>query len=163
CVVNRFSKGCKALSGNSKGVKEFSMNLPKVFSRTTVFVLCMLLLATAARAQYRASIQGVVTDPQGEAIVGATVTLTNEETGQQQTASSLEGGIFNFNGLPPSKFTITVEKQGFKSKTIKGFGVIAEQANSVNVKLEIGQASESVTVNGDAVPLIDTETANLQG
>jgi hypothetical protein len=123
----------------------------------------MLAFAIAAHAQYRASIQGVLTDPQGAAVVGATVTLTNDETGQKQTASSGEGGIYNFNGLPPSKFTITVEKQGFKTKTIRGVGVIAEQANSVNVQLEIGQVADTVTVNGDEVPLIDTETANLQG
>src|SRR5215813_1647217 len=131
------------------------MNLPKYLSRTIVFVACVLFVATAAHAQYRASIQGLVTDPQGEAIVGATVTLTNEETGQKSTTSSGEGGVFNFNGLPPSKFTITVEKQGFKSKTVKNFGVISEQANAVNVPLEIGQVTDSVTVTGDAAPLID--------
>ena len=139
------------------------MNLPKSFSRIIVFVFCTLLLATVAYAQYRASIQGVVTDPQGEAIVGATLTLTNVETGQQFTTSSGEGGVYNFNGLPPSKFTITVEKQGFKSKTIKEFGVLGEQANAVNVQLEVGQVSESVTVNGDAVPLLNTESASVSG
>src|SRR5215813_311053 len=139
------------------------MNLPKLFSRIIVFAVCVLTLAGAAFAQYRASIQGLVTDAQGEAIVGATITLTNEETGQKQTTTSVEGGVYNFNGLPPSKFSITVEKQGFKSKTIKGFGVIAEQANAVNVQLEVGQVSDSVTVNGDATPLIDTETASNSG
>ena len=139
------------------------MERSRLFIRALLVCLGVVLLATAAHAQYRASIQGVVTDPQGEAVVGATVTLTNEETGQKYTASSGEGGVFNFNALPPSKFTISVEKQGFKTKTIKSFGVIAEQANSVNVALEIGQVSESVTVTGDEVPLIDTETGNLQG
>jgi hypothetical protein len=56
-----------------------------------------------------------------------------------------------------------VEKAGFKKKVIKGFGVIAEQANSITVKLDVGQITEAVTVNGDETPLIDTETANLQG
>src|SRR6266404_4916765 len=139
------------------------MILPRYFSRIIVFVFGLFLLATAAHAQYRASIQGVVTDPEGEAIVGATVTLTNEETGQKSTTASGEGGVYNFNALPPSKFTITVEKQGFKAKSIKGFGVVAEQANALNVQLEIGQVSETVTVNGDETPLIDTETSNLQG
>src|SRR5262249_26582539 len=139
------------------------MNLPKFFSRIIVFAVCVLTLAGAAYAQYRASIQGLVTDAQGEAIVGATVTLQNEETGVKQTTSSVEGGVYNFNALPPSKFTITVEKQGFKTKTIKGFGVIAEQATALNIQLEVGQVTESVTVNGEEAPLIDTETANLSG
>ncbi len=135
----------------------------RLFGRGVLLSFLVFFLATAVHAQYRASIQGIVTDPQGETVVGATVTLTNEETGQKVTTSSLEGGVYNFNGLPPSKFTITVEKQGFKSKAIKGFGVIAEQANALNIQLEIGQVTESVTVNGDAAPLIDTETANLSG
>ena len=128
------------------------MKLPKFLFGMGVFAMCILSFAVAAHAQYRASIQGVLTDPQGEAVVGATVTLTNDETGQKQTAPSGEGGVYNFNGLPPSKFTITVEKQGFKTKTIKSVGVIAEQANSINVQLEIGQIADTVTVNGDEVP-----------
>jgi len=102
------------------------MSLSKFSSRAIVFAVCTLLLGAAAHAQYRASIQGVVTDPQGGVVSDATVTLKNEETGQTYKATSGGDGIFNFNGLPPSKFTITVEKAGFKTKTIKGFGVIAE-------------------------------------
>jgi Carboxypeptidase regulatory-like domain/TonB dependent receptor len=128
-----------------------------------LLLACLSVLLPGASAQYRASIQGTVTDPQGAAVAGAAVTLQNEETGQTYKAESDENGIYNFNGLPPSKFTITVEKAGFKTKVTKGVGVIAEQANSVNVALEVGQTNESVTVNGDAVPLIDTETSNLQG
>src|SRR5437867_1035210 len=105
------------------------------FFRAIFLTLVTVFLATAAHAQYRASIQGTVTDPQGEAVVGATVTLQNDETSQKYTTTSGEGGIFNFSGLPPSKFTITVEKQGFKAKTIKSFGVLGEQANAVNVQL----------------------------
>ena len=139
------------------------MSLSKHSIRAIVFALCALFLTVSVRAQYRASIQGTVTDSQGAVVSGATVTLQNEETGQTYKATSGDDGIFNFNGLPPSKFTLTVEKTGFKTKTIKGFGVIAEQANAVNVQLEVGQRTEAVTVNGDAVPLIDTETSNLQG
>jgi len=139
------------------------MERSKHFFRGIFLSIVAVFLASAAQAQYRASIQGVVTDPQGEAVVGATVTLQNEETSQKYTTASGEGGIFNFNGLPPSKFTVTVEKQGFKAKTIKSFGVISEQANALNVQLDVGQVSESVTVNGNEAPLIDTETSNLQG
>src|SRR5690242_518352 len=139
------------------------MSLSKHFIRAIVFAVCAVFLVAAAHAQYRASIQGTVTDTQGAVVSGATITLQNEETGQTYKTTSADDGIFNFNGLPPSKFTITVEKTGFKSKTIKGVGVVAEQANAVNVQLEVGQVTESVTVNGESEPLIDTETANLAG
>ena len=123
------------------------MSLSKHFIRAIVFAVCAVFLVAAAHAQYRASIQGTVTDTQGAVVSGATITLQNEETGQTYKTTSADDGIFNFNGLPPSKFTITVEKTGFKSKTIKGVGVVAEQANAVNVQLEVGQVTESVTVN----------------
>jgi Carboxypeptidase regulatory-like domain len=139
------------------------MKMGKLLAYGLAVLACLYVIAPMAAAQYRASIQGTVTDAQGAAVAGATVTLQNEETGQVLKAETNENGIYNFNGLPPSKFTITVEKTGFKTKVTKGIGVIAEQANGVNVQLEIGTATESVTVSGDTVPLIDTETSNLQG
>jgi len=139
------------------------MKMGKIVVRGLLLLVCLSVLLPSASAQYRASIQGVVTDPDGSVVSGATVTLQNNETSQSITATTNDDGVFNFNSLPPSHFTVTVEKTGFKKKVVQDFGVIAEQANSLNVKLEVGQVSDTVTVNGDAVPLIDTETANLQG
>lgn len=139
------------------------MNLSGSFLRSVLVFACICLFALTTHAQYRASIQGVVTDPDGSAVSGATVTLRNEETNQILTTTTNDEGVYNFNSLPPSHFTLTVEMTGFKKKVLQGVGVISEQANSVSVRLDVGQASESVTVNGDSTPLIDTETANLTG
>ncbi len=139
------------------------MSLSERFMRVIVFAVSALLLSGAARAQYRASIQGVVTDPQGAVVSGATVTLKNFETNQTQTTTTNENGIYNFNALPPSQYSITVEKQGFMKKVLDQVGVIAEQANAVNIQLQVGQVNQSVTVSGDSTPLIDTETSNLSG
>lgn len=139
------------------------MKMGKTAVRGLLLLACLGVLLPAAAAQYRASIQGVVTDAQGSAVSGATVTLQNEETNQTLIATTDDNGVYNFNSLPPSHFTLTVEKAGFKKKVLKGVGVISEQANSVSVQLEVGAASETVTVNGDETPLIDTETSNLQG
>jgi len=139
------------------------MKMGNVVLRGAMLLACLAVLVSGASAQYRASIQGVVTDPDGAAVSGATVTLQNQETNQSFTTTSNDAGIFNFNSLPPSRFTVTVEKAGFKKTVIRDFGVISEQANSLNVKLDVGQVAEFVTVDGDAEPLIDTETANLTG
>ena len=139
------------------------MNRAIAVLRATSLILFLSLLTFPAHAQYRGSIQGVVTDQQGAVIEGATVTLQNLETGHIDTTSTDEKGIYNFGGLPPSKFTLTVEKAGFTKKQIEGLGITAEVANAFNVQLPVGQASQSVTVSGDAVPLLDTETANLGG
>ncbi|HTS34936.1 MAG TPA: carboxypeptidase-like regulatory domain-containing protein [Candidatus Solibacter sp.] len=128
-----------------------------------VLLVCILFSAVAAHAQYRGSIQGVVADQQGAVVPQANVTLRNLETGVTQVAVTDDRGIFNFNGLPPAEFSITVEKSGFKKKVIERFGITAEQANAMNIQLDVGQASESVSVNGDAAPLLDTESADVSG
>jgi len=139
------------------------MSLSKLSLRAILLSACAVFFAAAVLAQYRASIQGVVTDPQGAVVSGATVTLKNLETNQTVIAETNDNGIYNFNSLPPSRYSITVEKAGFKQKILDNVGVIAEQANALNIQLEVGQVTESVTVNGDSTPLIDTETANTSG
>jgi len=139
------------------------MTVSKFSLRGLGILACMSVVLCSAHGQYRASIQGVVSDPQGAVISGATVTLKNLQTNQTLTATTDDNGIYNFNALPPSRYSITVDKTGFKKKVLENLGIIAEQANALNLQLEIGQVSETVTVNGDSTPLIDTETANLSG
>jgi len=131
--------------------------------RTVSILACAILSTLMAHAQYRASIQGTVTDAQGAIVSDATVTLTDQETNRQWQTATDPAGVYNFNALPPSKYTLTVDKGGFKKYVAKDVPIIAEQANAFNVRLDIGTASETVNVNGDAVPLIDTETSNLSG
>jgi hypothetical protein len=128
-----------------------------------LLVVLLSLCAVSAYAQYRASIQGVVTDPQGGVVSGATITLKNLETNQTLTATTDENGIYNFNALPPSKYSLTAEMGGFKKKVLENVGFIAEQANALNIQLEVGQVTESITVSGDSTPLMDTETASVTG
>jgi hypothetical protein len=130
--------------------------------RTVSLIACIVLSAVMAQAQYRASIQGAVTDPQGALVSDATVTLANQETNKTSVTTTNAAGVYNFNALSPSQYTITVEKTGFKQKVLKNLNVIAEQANAVNVQLELGQSSETITVT-DATPPIDTETGNVSG
>src|SRR5467141_585316 len=139
------------------------MSLSKLSLRAILPLACAVFFAAAAHAQYRASIQGVVTDPQGAVVSGATVTLKNLETNQTVIAETNDNGIYNFNSLSPSRYSITVEKAGFKQKILDNVGVIAEQANALNIRLEVGQVTESVTVNADHQPLIDTETGTISG
>ena len=139
------------------------MRLFKRVVRVIALSVCILSMGAAAHGQYRASIQGVVTDPQGAAVSGATLTLKNLQTNQTLTATTDENGIYNFNALPPNQYSLTVEKAGFKKKVLDNVSVIAEQANALNVQLEIGDVTQSITVSGDSTPLIDTATASLSG
>jgi hypothetical protein len=139
------------------------MNVFKISLRALAFLACMAVVLCSAQGQYRASIQGVVTDPQGSAVSGATVTLKNLDTNQELVATTDDSGVYNFSALAANKYSITVEKTGFKKKVLENVGIIADQANAMNLQLEVGEVSQSVTVNGDTTPLIDTETANLSG
>ena len=103
------------------------MILPRFFSRTVVFVFCMLLGATAARAQFKASVQGTVQDAKGGAVSGAKVTITNQDTGISRSTVASGEGFYRLSELPPGKYTIVVESSGFKQSTVKDDVVEAEQ------------------------------------
>ncbi|MHB1700079.1 MAG: TonB-dependent receptor [Acidobacteriaceae bacterium] len=140
--------------------------MQKRLSAWFIWLTCAGLLACVtplAHAQFRASIQGTVTDPQGEVIPGATLTLTDTETNRVLSAISNGSGVYNFNALPPDHFTLTAEAKGFKKQVIQDVRLIPEQANAVNVRMELGEATVSVTVSGNAIPALDTETASING
>ena len=123
----------------------------------------MLLFPTMASAQFRASIQGVVTDTQGGVIPGAKVTLTNTQTNQTQTRTTNGEGIYNFNQLAPGHYTIVAEAKGFQTKTLTNAQIIPEQANAINIQLGIAAAATTVTVDASKAPLMDTETPTIGG
>jgi len=103
------------------------MNVRKLSVRLTMFSACLVFMSAVAHAQYRASIQGVVTDPQAAVVSGATVTLQNLQTNQTLTATTDANGIYNFGALPPNQYSLTVEKQGFQKKVLDHVAVIAER------------------------------------
>jgi hypothetical protein len=127
------------------------------------FSLIFLLSVPLTQAQYRASLQGTVTDPSGAVVSGATVKLTNLDTNQVLTSTTTDAGLYNFNALAPSHYSLTVERDGFKQKVINSVPLVPEQPNSLNLQLDLGGASESVTVNGDQLPSLDTATASTGG
>src|SRR5215469_3303975 len=138
---------------------ELSMKLGH-FAILAAVLAVMQGWGTLAYGQYRGSLQGTVTDAQGAVVPSATVTLVDKETKRTLTAETNDSGVYSISALPPSRYTLTVEKGGFKRKELEDLGILAEQANSLNIVLEVGQVSETMTVNADA-PLIDAETASI--
>ena len=124
-------------------------------------VLSLGFFSPSARAQFRASIQGTVTDPQGAAIPGATLTLTDADTGKALTATSDPSGVYNFNALPADHFNLQATAPGFKKHLISALTLTPEQANAVNVQLELGETTTTVNVSGDTVAALDTQTSNI--
>jgi hypothetical protein len=121
------------------------------------------ICSTAAWAQFRASIQGVVTDAQGAAIVGATVKLTSKETNRTQEIKSGDEGFYRFDRLAPGGYSMTAEMRGFKKKLLENVQVEAEESQGVNIQLEVGAADETVTVSAEATEQRHTENPNIDG
>lgn len=124
-------------------------------------VFLLLVLATTASAQFRASVQGSVTDTQGGAVVGATVTLTSNETSKVQQTTTTDEGIYRFSGLAPGNYTLTAEQAGFSKKTIENVVISAETVEGVNITLETGVVTATVTVSDTLSPQLETENADL--
>lgn len=139
------------------------MNYRKLFVCGILAVLCAALFCTRAQAQYRASLQGTVTDAQGAVVPDAKVTLTSKETGTARVATTNAAGVYSINGLPPGAYSLTVTRDGFKKKVLDSLAIAAEVSQAADVQLDVGQVSETVTVTGEAASLIDTETANIAG
>jgi hypothetical protein len=138
------------------------MPFGKFVLRIAFLLACLTVIASAAHAQYRASLRGTVIDAQGNAVSDATVTLTNKDTGANLVSNSDDNGIYQFNALAPAPYSLTVEHPGFKKKILEQVQIIPEQANSLDLPLDVGGVSESVTVSGTTQTL-DTETANISG
>ena len=109
------------------------------------------------------SLSGTVQDSAGALIPNARVTLTGEQNGFVRTASTTSEGFFAFPDLTPATFTIAIEANGFKVYKQTGILINADEHRSVGqVKLSIGQLTESITVAADAVT-VNTSSGERAG
>jgi hypothetical protein len=131
--------------------------------RVALLIVGIIALTTLVEAQYRTSIQGVVTDATGAVVSGATLTLTNPATNEKQVRTSDGNGVFNFNALSATLFRLEAEKKGFQKQVLDNVQLIPEQPNALNVLLAVGSESMTVNVNAASAPLLETETASLNG
>jgi hypothetical protein len=127
-------------------------------------MVCGLILLSAmatAQAQFKAGIQGTVTDSTGALVPDAKITLTDTETGKSQEVTSSSEGFYRISGLAPGKYALTVEKQGYKKSVLENVAIGAENVQGLNVALEIGDVSASVTVTDETTAQLETENANV--
>jgi Carboxypeptidase regulatory-like domain len=105
------------------------------------------------------AVTGVVTDASNAVVPNATVTLKGEETGEVLTQTTGSTGSFNFTLLKPGTYRLSLTQQGFRSVNEK-VDVVLGQTTTTNMKLQVGSASETLEVTGEA-PLLQTEDANI--
>jgi hypothetical protein len=106
------------------------------------------------------AIQGTVTDSSGAVVSNATITITNAATGIQTVRTSTGAGFFSITPVLPGTYTMQVEANGFRTLVQDNVVVDALQTRGVNPLLEVGSATQTVTVSA-APPVLDTADATL--
>ena len=128
--------------------------------RVAVLVLASLagFSAVPAFAQATAvngTIEGTVTDNSAAILPGVTVTVTNAETGTVRSVVTNENGLYRATLLPLGTYRVVAELQGFKKFEQVGVTVGAGQTANIDVRLEVGDLNETISVTADA-PVVDT-------
>lgn len=129
------------------------MNRLRVFAAVVSF-------SSAWAQSPTATITGIVSDPQGAVIPGVAVTATNVSTGQKTTSTSNETGLFSLRQLPIGRYVVQAEKSGFRRFVREGLVLTTGQNLQLDIQLEVGVVSESVTVSGTAT-LLETRTSDV--
>lgn len=123
------------------------------------FIAAFSMLSTAQGTTSR--ITGVVTDSAGAAVAGATVTLKQEGTGATLTMQTSDSGTYVFDLIQPGTYEVAVEKTGFKKFVSTNNSALINQPTTVNVALETGDVSATVTVTGAAEQVQTSTSGNL--
>jgi len=138
-----------------------------MFRKGFRLVVCALVLTfhsfSPIHAQSsNASIDGVITDPNGAVVPGAQVVLTSKDTHQTSTFTSDGNGLYVFRNVPPGNYRLTVSAQGFGQYVQEGLLVRVGYPIRQNVQLKIGSSVQQVEVAADASPL-NFENAEIRG
>ena len=126
----------------------------------TLTKVCLLVisLGSALPAQ-EANLSGRIFDSSQLAISGATITVTGQETDLTRSTRSNDSGVYSLPGLPPGKYDITLEADGFDSQERKSVLLEIAQQAQVDFTLEVGKTSQVVTVSGGADTLQMTDAS----
>ncbi|MDX2029601.1 MAG: TonB-dependent receptor [Blastocatellia bacterium] len=120
--------------------------------------LCLLGICALGQ-EFRATVSGRISDPAGAAVANATVTVRNLATNESATVTSNVEGAYTVPFLKPGVYTITVEASGFKKYVRDRQDLQVGQTATINLALEVGATSETVTITAEA-PLLEETKAD---
>jgi hypothetical protein len=125
-------------------------------------LLASLVVSAPARGQAisTGTITGVVTDPTGALVAGATVTITNTDTSTTRTAVTNESGRYLFADIPPGKYDVSINKTGFRTTKVPGQELTVGSTITLDLRLEIGSTTETVEVFATGASM-ETATATV--
>jgi Carboxypeptidase regulatory-like domain len=136
------------------------MRKRRIILLATVVVLGFLVSSALVWASITGSISGIVTDPTGALVVDATVTAINTLTGVRAVIHTDKSGFYNFPDLSVGTYDVEVEQKGFKTFHQSRIVIDANSAIKLDVKLELGEVTEKVTVQSQAVH-VETQSTQM--
>jgi Carboxypeptidase regulatory-like domain len=137
------------------------MNHNSNSSLRITLAVCFAVCVSPLYAQTSSTeIGGLVTDTSESVIAGAEVTLTRVATAEVRRATTNTDGLYAFPLIEPGEYKVAVEVTGFKTTTISSINVVYQQRARVDVKLEVGEITQSVQVTAEA-RLLNTEDAAI--
>jgi hypothetical protein len=125
------------------------------------FLLFTSLPAVAAQTGTTGTVIGTVTDPSGAAIADATVVLHNKGTSSEAVQKTNSAGQYTFVNVSPGDYEISVKQSGFRSVSVPGIRVEVAKSYTIDVKLDIGQVSDSIVVTTEARVELQTTDAQM--
>jgi hypothetical protein len=132
----------------------------RVWAAVVVVGLILGWVVVPASAQESAAILGTVRDSSGGVVAAAKVTAINTDTNEIRLTNSAEDGSYRIPGLKPGNYSVKIEKEGFKTATQTSVVLNVAAEVVVNSTMEVGSATQEVTVNAEA-PIINTTTSSL--
>jgi hypothetical protein len=151
---NEYPVKCREREGLMKGFGQLA--------RWLEVVCLMFFWSVSMHAQFTdGDIAGTISDPSGAAIVGATVNVTNLQTGHVDTAQTDKIGYYHVAHLPPGAYQVRIEAAGFKVTILNNVPVNASATTPANAKLQVGPARETVEVT-EGLALVQTEEGRLE-
>ena len=124
------------------------------------FCAIVLLWTATARADITGSISGIVTDPSGAIVPGARVVATAQSTNVQHTTVTDGSGFYSFPALNVDAYTVTLAQTGYEEFTERNITVNANSAIRIDIKLQIGKVTNTVSVQSDALH-IETQSTQM--
>ncbi len=129
--------------------------------RSKVLILLVALFSfslTVAAQTSRGTVSGVVTDPSGAVVSGASITLTSAATGLSRTSTSNDEGFYRFDAVDLGTYSVNITASGFGALTKTNITVNANQTSAIDAEVTPGNVEATVDVVGDAGAALQTET-----
>jgi hypothetical protein len=120
----------------------------------------MILVAAASAQEFRATLQGTITDPSRAQIAGASLTLRNTATGVERLIAADSTGHYLFQFLPPGTYALTTKAPGFKMDVRDGIQLSLGDNLRLDIELALGQATETITIAAEAAT-VQAESSSL--